>query len=153
MSASTSEHILASVYASVSRCRNSKAKVFSNKYHPTDNFHSATPQSRYQTTMTGRLESERGDTSGIEMSVHRRVSSLLQSIYSCADVCLSGVDSELLRPSGSTAKCCMGAVGLGGIDGCLGVLEGWRYVCMSLKQLFPQSNDYLCSLCLFYGRT
>ncbi|KAG7216112.1 hypothetical protein INR49_007864, partial [Caranx melampygus] len=38
---------------------------------------------------------------------------------------LGGVDSELLGPSGSTAKCCMGAVGLGGIDGCLGVLEGW----------------------------
>lgn len=30
-----------------------------------------------------------------------------------------------------TDKCCMRAVGPGGIDGCLGVFEGKRYVCMS----------------------
>lgn len=46
----------------------------------------------------------------------------------------------------------MRVVGLGGIDGRLGVMEGEWYVRMSWKQLFPRSNDYLRSPFLIYGR-
>lgn len=44
-------------------------------------------------------------------------------------------------------------VGLGGIDGCPRVVGDERYACMSSKQLFPLSNDYLCSLDLIYEHT
>ena len=52
-----------------------------------------------------------------------------------------------------SAKCCVGVVGPGSIDGCPGILEGQKYVCVSWKQLFVQHNDYLCSLCVIYGCT
>lgn len=53
----TSERIFVSVYASVPRCKNLKAKVFSNKHSPTANFHSA--RIKISNIMTGRLEGEK----------------------------------------------------------------------------------------------
>lgn len=57
--------------------------------------------------------------------------SILQGIYSHADVCVCQVLTVNLWARVETAERCMGAVGLGGIDGRPGVLEGERYVCVS----------------------
>lgn len=66
------------------------------------------------------------------MSDRRGVSvSILQGIYSHADVCVCQVLTVNLWARVEKAKCCMGAVGLGGIDCSLRVLEGERYVHMS----------------------
>lgn len=59
------------------------------------------------------------------MSDHRGITgSILQGIYICADVCASQTLTVNFWAWAEIAKCCMQAVGLGGIDGCLGVLEG-----------------------------
>lgn len=62
-------HQWAHIFLSLCKCVQVQEfkKVFSNKYCPTENFHSATPQSRYQTNMTGRLESEKGEARWAEL--------------------------------------------------------------------------------------
>lgn len=66
------------------------------------------------------------------MSDRRGVTgSILQGIYSCADVCVCQALTLNLWAWVETTKCCVGVVKLGGIDGRLGVLEDERYVCTS----------------------
>ena len=130
-----------------------KAKVFSNKHRLRGKTCTALRHnSRYQKNVTGRLKGEkkrraelRCQTAEVFLLLYYRVLQL------CRCVCLSGVDIEPLGLRVEKAKCCTRVVGLGGIDGRLGVMEGEWYVRMSWKQLFPRSNDYLRSPFLIYG--
>lgn len=92
------EQVLKSLYAHVPRCKTPLQRCFLMNTVPQP------PQChawiKISKTLTGRLE---GEQSGIEMSDQGGVSgSILQGIYSCADVCLSGVDSELLSMGGDS---------------------------------------------------
>lgn len=87
-----------SVYASVPRCKNSKQRCF-----PTNIIPPCQNQDIKHHDRKTRGREKRRRESGIKMSDHRGVSgSLLQGIYSCRCVCLSGVDSELLGPGGDS---------------------------------------------------
>lgn len=114
-----------SVYASVPRCKNAKQRCFpinTVPQQPSTAPHQNQDIKHRDRKTRGR---EKGDESGIEMSDRRGVSgSILQGIYSCADVCVCQALTVNFWAWVETAKCCMGAVGLGGIDGRLGALEG-----------------------------
>lgn len=117
------------------------AKVFSNKHCPTADFHCrTTPGSRYQTPWQDDYrEREKGEESGIEMSDHRGVSaSILQGIYSCADVCICQVLTVNFRAGCRQPSVVWELSGWAVLMAACGVLEGERYVCISYKQLFPR---------------
>lgn len=120
-----------------------KANVFS--HCPTANFHRTTPESRYQTPwQEDWREIKRRRERNWDVRPQRcfwfYITGYLQL---CRCVYLWGVDSELLGLV-ETAKCCIAAVGLGGIDGRLGVLEGKRYVC-KLQTVVPSEVMTTCA--------
>lgn len=82
--------------------------------------------------MTGRLEGEE-KKKGAELRCQTTEVFLIlyYRVFTAVQMCVCQSLTVNFWVWVETAKCCMGAVGLDGINGCLGVLEGKRYVCMS----------------------
>lgn len=85
------------------------------------------------TSMPDRLERQEKEEKGAELRCQTTEVFLIlyYRVFTAVQMCVCQTLTVNFWAWVETDKCCMRAVGQGGIDCCLRALEGRRYVCMS----------------------